>query len=174
MAPSERFADALNAQIGREYAAAHQYTAIATWYDAETYPRLAQFFYAQADEERDHARKMTDYLLETGQSVRLGDVAAPVNDFPDHVEPIRLALEQERGVTVEIGKLVDIARETHDHASEIFLQWFVSEQVEEEDKISSLLQVAERLRESPMLLEDFLARDGAALRAQGDAAGGAA
>ena len=163
MAPSERFADALNAQIGREYAAAHQYTAMAAWYDAETFPRLAEFFYAQADEERGHARKMTDYLLETGQSVRLGDVAAPINDFADHVEPIRLALEQERRVTVEIGRLVEIARETNDHASEIFLQWFVTEQVEEEDSIGSLLQVAERVRESPMLLEDFLAREGATL-----------
>jgi ferritin len=159
MPPSERFADALNAQIGREYAAAHQYTAIASWYDAETYPRLAKFFYDQAEEERGHARKMTDYLLETGQPVRLGEVAAPINDFPDHVEPIRLALEQERTVSVEIDKLFEIARETRDHASEIFLQWFVTEQVEEEDTISGLLQVAERVREFPMMLEEFLARD---------------
>ena len=162
MAPSERFVDALNSQIDREHAAAHQYTAIATWYDAETYPRLAQFFYDQADEERAHARKMSDYLLETGQPVRLGSVDAPVNEFPDHVEPIRLALDQERRVTVEIGKLVEIARETHDVASEIFLQWFVTEQVEEEDSIGSLLQVAERTRETPMLLEDYLAREGGA------------
>src|SRR3712207_4182277 len=167
MAPSERFVDALNAQIGREYAAAHQYTAIAAWYDAETFPRLAQFFYDQADEERGHARKMTDYLLETGQPVRLGDVSAPINDFPDHIEPIRLALQQERTVTVEIGKLVEVARETRDHASEIFLQWFVSEQVEEEDTIGSLLQVAERVREFPMMLEEFLARDGDDLGAAG-------
>jgi len=160
MAPSERFVDALNAQVGREYAAAHQYTAIAAWYDAETFPRLAEYFYGQADEERSHARKMTDYLLETGQPVRLGDVAAPINEFPDHVEPIRLALEQERSVTVEIDKLVEIARETRDNASQIFLQWFVTEQVEEEDTVSSLLQVAERVREFPMMLEEFLARDG--------------
>jgi ferritin len=159
MPPSERFADALNAQIGREYAAAHQYTAIASWYDAETYPRLAKFFHDQAEEERGHARKMTDYLLETGQPVRLGEVAAPINDFSDHVEPIRLALEQERTVSVEIDKLFEIARETRDHASEIFLQWFVTEQVEEEDSISGLLQVAERVREFPMMLEEFLARD---------------
>jgi ferritin len=160
MAPSERFVDALNAQIGREYAAAHQYTAIGAWYDAETYPRLAKFFYDQAEEERSHARKMTEYLLETGQPVRLGDVKAPVNDFPDHVEPIRLALEQERTVTVEVDKLVEIARETRDNASEIFLQYFVAEQVEEEDTIGSLLQVAERVREYPMMLEEFLAREG--------------
>ena len=169
MPSSERFVDALNAQIGREYAAAHQYTAIAVWYDAETYPRLAQFFYAQADEERDHARRMTTYLLESGQPVRLGEVAAPVNEFPDHVEPVRLALEQERTVSVEIGNLLDIARETRDYASEVFLQWFVSEQVEEEDSIGSLLQVAERTRESPMMLEEWLARGDHAPAADGAA-----
>ena len=106
---------------------------------------------------------MTDYLLETGQPVRLGDVSAPINEFPDHIEPIRLALQQERTVTVEIDKLVEIARETRDNASQIFLQWFVTEQVEEEDSINSLLQVAERVRDLPMLLEEFLARDGDAL-----------
>ncbi len=160
MPPSERFVDALNAQIDREYAAAHQYTAIAAWYDAETFPRLANFFYDQADEERDHASKMTAYLLETGSPVRLGTITAPQNDFPDHVAPIRAALEQEKTVTVEIGKLVEIAKETRDHGSEVFLQWFVSEQVEEEDTIASLLQVAERVREFPMMLEEFVARDG--------------
>ena len=163
MPPSERFADALNAQIGREYAAAHQYTAIAAWYDAETFPRLAQFFYDQADEERGHARKMTDYLLETGQPVRLGEVSAPVNDFADHVEPIRLALEQERQVSVHIGELFQIARDTRDPASEIFMQWFVDEQVEEEESMESLLAVAERVRDQPMMLEEFLARDRASL-----------
>jgi ferritin len=159
MPPSERFVDALTDQIGREYAAAHQYTAIAAWYDAETFPRLAKFFYDQAEEERGHAAKMTGYLIETGTPVRLGQIGAPQNDFADHVEPIRLALEQEKSVTVEIDKLVEIARETRDHASEIFLQWFVTEQVEEEDAISGLLQVAERVREFPMMLEEFLARD---------------
>jgi ferritin len=167
MAPSERFVAALNAQIGREYAAAHQYTAIASWYDGETYPRLARFFYKQAEEEREHARRMTDYLLETGQPVKLSEVRAPVNDFSDHVEPIRLALEQERGVSVSIGSLVDIARETRDHASEIFLHWFVTEQVEEEDSIGDLLQVAERVREFPMMLEEFVARDGDNLGSRG-------
>jgi len=102
---------------------------------------------------------MTEYLLETGQPVRLGQVSAPVNDFADHVEPIRLALEQERSVTVEVDKLLEIARETNDNASAIFLQWFVSEQVEEEDSVGSLLQVAERVRDYPMMLEEFLARD---------------
>lgn len=85
---------------------------------------------------------------------------APRADFEDHVAPIRTALEHERRVTVEISKLFDIARETHDHAGEAFTQWFVSEQVEEEAAMDDLLTVAERVREFPMMLEEFVAREG--------------
>jgi bacterioferritin B len=157
--PSERFADALNAQVGREFAAAHQYLAIAAHYDAETFPRLARHFYRQAEEERGHGMKMVDYLLQTGTPLTLGEIPAPKRDFEDHIAPIRLALEQERQVSVHIGELFQIARDTRDPASEIFMQWFVDEQVEEEDSMESLLAVAERVREYPMMLEEFLARD---------------
>jgi ferritin len=67
-------------------------------------------------------------------------------------------------VTIAIGRLYEIARETNDYASESFMQWFVDEQVEEEASMGGLLEVAERVRESPMMLEEFLARDGDTLR----------
>lgn len=156
---SERFVDALNEQIGREFAAAHQYVAIGAYYDAQTYPRLGRFFFDQASEERDHAMRMVSYLTERGAAMRLGEVPAPRSTFDDHVVPIRLALEQERKVSVDIGRLLATARETNDFASEIFMQWFVEEQVEEEATMESLLAVAERVRELPMLLEEFVARD---------------
>jgi bacterioferritin B len=158
--PSERFVNALNDQIGREFNAAHQYTALAVYYDRLTFPRLAKFFFAQAEEERGHAMKMVDYLRDTGSELRLGEVAAPRTDFADHVEPIKLALESERKVSVAISAIYEIARETNDYASESFMQWFVDEQVEEESSMEDLLQVAERVREYPMMLEEFLARDG--------------
>jgi len=158
--PSERFVEALNEQIGREFNAAHQYTAVAAWYDRETFPRLAKFFHDQAEEERGHAMKMVGYLRDTGSDLRLGEVASPRTSFADHVEPIRLALEHERKVTVSISGLFEIARETNDYASESFMQWFVDEQVEEEATMEALLQVAERVREYPMMVEEFLARDG--------------
>jgi bacterioferritin B len=157
--PSERFVEALNEQIGREFLAAHQYTAVAVFYDQQTFPRLAKFFYDQADEERGHAMKMIGYLRDTGSDTVLGDIPAPKNDFADHVEPIRLALENEKKVTVAIAGLFDIARQTDDYASESFMRWFVDEQVEEESTMGALLEVAERLRDTPMQLEDFLARD---------------
>jgi ferritin len=164
--PSERFIEELQAQVGREFAAAHQYTAIATHYDGQTYPRLARFFYKQADEERDHAMRMINYLIDAGAQPQLGEIAAPKVAFDDLVAPIRLALDQEKQVTVNIASLFEIARETRDFASESFMQWFIDEQVEEEASIQSLLDVAERVREFPMMLEEFLAREGDSLGAR--------
>jgi ferritin len=157
--PSERFVDALNAQVAREFAAAHQYTAIAAFYAAETFPQLAGFFYRQADEERGHALKMVDYLLDTSSPVNLTAVDAPRTTFGDHIAPIRLALEQEKSVTVSISELFEIARETRDYRSEQFLDWFLAEQTEEEASMSDLLAVAERTASVPMLLEEYLARE---------------
>lgn len=157
--PSERFVDALNAQIAREFAAAHQYTAIGAHYAGETFPRLAEFFYKQADEEREHAMKMVDYLLDTDSAVELTAIDGPTTRFPDHVAPIRLALDQERHVTVRISELFAIARETDDYVSEQFIHWFLEEQTEEEASMQDLLTVAERTRDIPMLLEEYLARD---------------
>ena len=161
--PSERLVDALNAQIGREYAAAHQYVAIGAFYDLATYPNLARFFYEQASEEREHATKMLEYLIELGAAPNLAEIPAPHGDFDDHVAPINAALAQERQNTVAINELFDIARDTRDHASEVFLHWFIGEQVEEEATMESLLEVAERLREFPMMLDEFVGREGGKL-----------
>ena len=156
---SERFVDALNAQIAREFAASHQYVAVGTYYAGETFPRLAEFFYEQAEEEREHALKMVNYLLDTDQKVDFAAIDAPTTQFADHVAPISLALEQERSVTVRISELFEIARETREFTAEQFIHWFLEEQVEEESTMSDLLTVAERTRSIPMLLEEYLARD---------------
>jgi ferritin len=156
---SERFVDALNAQIAREFAAAHQYVAIGAYYAAETFPRLASFFFQQAEEEREHAMKMVNHLIDRGGQPEIGAVEGPRQSFADHVEPIKLALEQERTVTVRISELFAIARDTHDYLSEQFVQWFLEEQVEEEASMGDLLTVAERTRTVPMLLEEYLARE---------------
>jgi ferritin len=156
---SERFVAALNDQIGREFGAAHQYVAIGAHYEAETFPQLAHFFYEQAEEERGHAMKMVRYLLERDSPPQLGEIAAPTTGFSDHIEPLKLALEQERSVSVRISEIFAIARETKDYAGEQFMQWFVEEQVEEEATMQTLLAVAERTRDIPMLLEEYMARE---------------
>src|SRR3954467_14694458 len=97
--PAERFVKALNEQVANEFAASHQYVAIAAWYEAETLPQLARFFYAQAVEERNHAMMMLKYLPDTDSACTLRQVSEPTVSFDDHVAPIRIALDQERTVS---------------------------------------------------------------------------
>jgi bacterioferritin B len=156
---SSRFAEALGDQIAYEFGASQQYVAIAVYYDSQTLPRLAQTFYAQAVEERNHAMMMIQYLIDREIDVRIPGVEAPQSQFGDCVEPVALALEQERGVSDQISGLLAIAREEGDFGSEQFMHWFVKEQVEEVSKMSGLLQVVERARDNPLLAEDYLARE---------------
>jgi ferritin len=157
--PAERFIEALNEQIAAEFAASHQYVAIAVHYENETYPRLAAFFYRQALEEREHAMMMVKYLLDTRAPVNLREVEAPRAEFADHVAPIELALEQEGAVSRRVSEIFALAREEGDFLSEQFMQWFLKEQVEEEATMSTLLDVAERTRDYPMTLEEYMARE---------------
>ena len=153
-----RFAEALNVQIGNELASHNQYLACAVYYDAETMPQMAAFFYAQALEERDHAMMMVQYLLDTDAPVQVPGVPAPVSDFADVVAPVELALEQEKRVTGQINELLTIARAENDFASEQFMQWFIKEQVEEVATMSDLLRVAERSRDVQDI-EDYIVRE---------------
>ena len=157
--PAQAFIDRLNEQIGHEFAASQQYLAIAVYYDDETLPRLASFFYQQALEERNHALMMVQYLLDAGGSAPIPGIAAPQSEFGDVVAPIALALEQERKVTDQINALTAIARQEGDYTSEQFMQWFIKEQIEEISSMSDLLKVVERARDNPLLAEEYLARE---------------
>jgi ferritin len=132
------------------------------YYDAETLPRLAAHFYRQAVEERNHAMMMVQYLLDAGEDVVIPGIDAPRTGFGDVVEPVALALAQEKRVTEQIGALATLARENGDYAGEQFIQWFIKEQVEEVSSMNSLLTVVERARENPLLAEEYLARESAA------------
>jgi ferritin len=153
------FPDGLNEQVGHEFAASQQYIAIAVHYDAVTLPRLAAHFYRQAVEERNHALMIVQYLLDADEPVQIPGVEAPKTSFADLVEPVRLALEQERRVTDQISALVQLARSEGDLVGEQFLHWFLQEQREEVSSMSALLTVVERSRENVMLIEDYLARE---------------
>ena len=153
------FADALNEQIANELAASQQYVGIAVYYDNETLPRLARFFYRQAVEEREHAMMMIQYLLDVDEEVRIPDIKAQQTRFDDGVAPVRMALEQEQRVGEEIYALFELARETRDYRAEQFLQWFVKEQVEEVALMQDILNVVDRAKENLLLAEDFLARE---------------
>jgi ferritin len=153
------FVDRLNEQIGHELAASQQYVAIAAYYDLETLPRLAAFFYRQALEERNHAMMMAQYLLDADERPVFPAVAAPHADFSDIVAPVELALEQEKTVARQMGELAAVARDASDYASEQFMQWFIKEQVEEIASMSDLLKIVRRAADDPLRAEEFLARE---------------
>ena len=157
--PAQAFIDRLNEQIGHEFAASQQYLAIAVYYDDETLPRLASFFYQQALEERNHALMMVQYLLDAGAAAPIPGIAAPQSEFGDVVAPITLALEQERKVTDQINALTAIARQENDFASDQFMQWFIKEQVEEIATMSDLLTVATRASHDVEAIEEYVARE---------------
>ncbi|HXY85015.1 MAG TPA: ferritin [Gaiellaceae bacterium] len=154
-----RFSDALNEQVGNEFAASQQYVAIAVHFDAETLPGLAAHFYRQAIEERNHAMMIVQYLLDADASVDTPAVAAPKTTFTDDREPVALALGQEKTVTAQIAALVQLARDEGDHVGERFLGWFLDEQREEVASMTGLLAVIDRAgTENMLLVEEYLAR----------------
>ena len=154
-----RFTDALNEQVAYEFGASQQYIAIAVYYDAQTLPQLAAHFYRQAVEERNHAMIMVQYLLDTDEEVRIPDIKSQQTRYDDVSGPVRMALEQEKRVSDEINALFKLAREGGDFGAEQFLTWFVKEQVEEVSSMTDLLNVVQRAKENPLLIEDFLARE---------------
>jgi ferritin len=153
------FPEALNAQIANEFSASMQYVGVAVYYDSETLPRLARFFYRQAAEERSHAMMMAQYLLDVDEEVRIPDIKGQQTRFDDGVSPVRMALEQEKRVGEEIYALFELARETRDYRAEQFMQWFVKEQVEEVALMQDLLNVVQRAADNLLLVEDYLARE---------------
>jgi ferritin len=156
---SHAFATKLNEQVANEFAAHQQYVACAVYYESQTLPQMAAFFYRQALEERDHAMMMVQYLLDTGAEVVTPGVTAPSTTFADVVEPVALALEQEKRVSEQINALAATARQDGDYAAEQFLQWFIAEQIEEVSTMSDLLAVARRSAERVAEIEDFIARE---------------
>lgn len=151
--------DAMNAQIVSEFAASAQYVAIAVHFDDLTLPELAQFFYRQAEEEREHAMKFVHFMLDAGTKPIIPGIAAVKNDFTDVAEAVQYALNQELKVTDEINNLVSLAITENDHTSNQFLQWFVTEQVEEVATMTTLLQTIKLAGNNLLLVEDFVRRN---------------
>ncbi len=150
--------NAMNAQIQSEFLASAQYVAIAVYFDEESLPDLANFFYRQAEEERSHAMKFVHFLLETGAKPIIPGLSDIRNEFESASEAVQFALDQEIKVTNQINNLMQIANAANDFTSQNFLQWFVEEQVEEVDTMTTLLQTIKHAGGAMLLVEDFVRR----------------
>ena len=174
--PHTKFHALLQEQIYSEFTSAQQYIAIAVYFDHCDLPQLAQHFYGQAVEERNHAMRLVQYLLDRDAQVEIPGVDAVRNHFAKPADALVLALQQERTVTEQVTRLASVARDEGDYLGEQFMQWFLKEQVEEVAKMSTLVRIAQRAGDNLFDLENFVAREmgpGAPETGAPPAAGGA-
>lgn len=152
------FNELLVRQVGNEFAASHQYVAVAAWFDGQDLPQLAKHFYRQSLEERNHAMMMVRYILDRGLKIAIPGIGAVRNDFANVEEPLSLALTQEQEVTENIKELFAAARAENDALGEQFMLWFLKEQVEEVASMTTLLNIARRA-DNLFDIENFVARE---------------
>ncbi|CKN04092.1 bacterioferritin BFRB [Mycobacterium tuberculosis] len=157
--PKTKFHALMQEQIHNEFTAAQQYVAIAVYFDSEDLPQLAKHFYSQAVEERNHAMMLVQHLLDRDLRVEIPGVDTVRNQFDRPREALALALDQERTVTDQVGRLTAVARDEGDFLGEQFMQWFLQEQIEEVALMATLVRVADRAGANLFELENFVARE---------------
>lgn len=139
----------LNRQLTDEYYSFWLYLAMSGWAAEKNLDGMAHWLRIQASEETKHGDRIFDYLVQREAEIRPGNLPAPSSGWESPVALFEMALEQEQKITAQINSLVDFAIEQRDHATEIFLQWFVAEQVEEEAQTLSVLQRFQAVGGSP-------------------------
>ena len=130
---------ALNDQVNKELFSAYFYLAMQAYFSSINLDGFANFFQVQVQEERDHALGFFNYLNKIGGKVTLAEIQKPQTEFSSPQEVFELTLKHEQFVTQSIYSLMDIAREVKDHTTDIFLQWFITEQAEEEENVTRVL-----------------------------------
>ena len=129
---SEKIVEALNEQINKEIYSAYLYLSMSAYSEYIGLKGFANWFMVQYQEEMEHAMKIYRYINDHGAQVKLKAIEKPPAEFGSPIEMFEKTLEHEKFVTKSINDLVDLAIKENDHATQIFLQWFVTEQIEEE------------------------------------------
>lgn len=137
---NQKVEQAINNQIQIELYSSYLYLAMSVYSEGQNLKGFANWLKKQHLEEQGHAMKLVDYLLERGGTVKLQALEAPPVEFGNPVSVFEQVLKHEQHVTASIDKLYEIAIAEKDYASQIFLQWFISEQVEEEASATEILE----------------------------------
>lgn len=148
MALGKKMQKALNEQIAKEWYSGYLYMGMAAWFEAEDLPGCAHWMKLQAQEELAHGLILFNYLAEQGASIQLAAVDAPPATYKSVVDVFEKVLAHEQKVTASIHSLVDAAIAENDHASRVFLDWFIKEQVEEEASAEEILGKMKRVGDS--------------------------
>lgn len=149
---SPELANAINQQIGHEFGASMQYVSIAAHFSQRGLTLLAKLFMTQAEEERVHAQKFVQFLLNTKAELKIPAIPAPKPAFSTAEDAVGAALSWEQGVTKQITALMDIAVKDNDYMSQSFLQWFIDEQLEEVVKMDRMLSVVKQSGEKNLIM----------------------
>jgi ferritin len=146
---SKTMQDALNKQLNMELYSAYVYASLSAYFEHENLNGFAHWMGMQVQEEAMHAKKFYDYINDAGGRVVLDGIDKPPAEFESVVSVFDDVLKHERKVTKAIYKLVDLANKESDHGTHTFLQWFVSEQIEEEKVADNILQRLKMVAKSP-------------------------
>ena len=149
---SRDLASAFNQQIGNEFGASMQYVSIAAHFQTRQLTLLSKLFLAQAEEERMHAMKFVQYVLDTKGELKIPAIAAATTSFGSAEDAVAAALAWEQEVTRQIGALMDLAVKENDYLAQSFLQWFIDEQLEEVVKMDRMLSIIRQSGEKNLLM----------------------
>lgn len=157
---SPKMNDALNEQINREMYSAYLYMSMSNQCTEMGLKGFANWFMVQYHEEMYHAMKIYEYVGRQAGKVTLKTIAEPAAEFASPLDMMTRTLEHERFITQSINNLMELAIAEKDHATQIFLQWYVTEQVEEEENDNDIIAQLKLIKESPqglMMLDRDLA-----------------
>ena len=133
---SKKLQDAINEQMKNEFFSSYLYKSMVAYFEGEELKGFGNWLRVQALEELTHGEKFFNFLLDAGAVPNLLPIDAPKQDWKSPLDAFEYGLKHEQFVTASINKLVDLAQKESNHAAQIFFQWFVTEQIEEESNFT--------------------------------------
>jgi ferritin len=134
---------AINEQINKELYSAYLYLSMAAHFEHENLPGFAHWMYVQEGEEKEHGMKFYKFLVDRGAKVELKAIAAPVSTWQTSLELFKEVQKHEAAVTASINALYELALAEKDYPTQVLLQWYITEQVEEEKNAAEIVQQLE-------------------------------
>lgn len=153
---SKSMQEAVNDQINKEFYSSYLYLSMAAYFEDKNLPGFAHWLRHQADEEREHGMKFYEHLLDRGGRVSLAAIEAPPSDWKSILEAFKEVRAHEAKVTASINTLYELALKEKDYPAQVFLHWFIEEQVEEEKNAAEVVSLLERVEahDSAVLMLD--------------------
>jgi len=146
---SKRIQDAINEQIVHEFFSSYLYLSMSAYFQGMNLPGFAHWMMIQSSEEYSHALKLYNHIIERGGKVELESIAKPKGDYKSPLDVMKKVLEHEQKITGLIHTLYELASKEKDYPGQIMLQWFVTEQVEEEKSANEVIHLLKQIGDAP-------------------------